>query len=142
MSATIYATAQFGCAKDETGTGLFVASFSSTPEVDEAFALNHNGSTIGYSQYNDRVSMECSGVVAVKATGLAINLGSVLTSANVTLNSLNTNTANLFTTPSGNAGLIVRTAPLTRTNSGFEEGSIGAIFLPLVATNSPATIAD
>lgn len=142
MSATIYSLARFGCAKDETGTGLALSSFSTNSEIDEAFALNHGGSTVGFSLYNDRASVEFAGVVAVKTTGLAINLGSVLTSANVTADSLNTTTAQLFTTSVANAGLIVRSGGLTRGNSAFEEGSLGCIYFPLLATNAPSTLAD
>ena len=79
---------------------------------------------------------------APKATGLALNLASVLALANVTANSLNTLTANLFTTSTGNAGLLVKSVNLSRTNTGFEEGSIGGVYFPLVATNSPSTLAD
>ena len=142
MSATVYASARYGVVDDDTATGLHLASWTTNSEVDEATALNHGGSVIGVSMYNDRASVECSGVVAVKATGLALNLASVLTLANTTADSLNTNTAILFTTANGNAGLLVRNVSLTRTNTGFEEGSISATFYPLVATNSPTTLAD
>lgn len=142
MSATVYAAARYGVVNDNTATGLHLASFSTNSEVDEAFALNHGGSTIGYSMYNDRATVDCSGVVAVKATGLALNLASVLALANVTADSLNTTTGNLFTTSVGNAGLLVKSVSLTRTNTGFEEGSIGGVYFPLVATNSPSTLAD
>jgi hypothetical protein len=142
MSATVYAAARYGVVNDNTATGLHLASFSTNSEVDEAFALNHGGSTIGYSMYNDRATVDVSGVVAVKATGLALNLGSVLALANVTADSLNTLTTNLFTTSTGNAGLLVKSVNLSRTNTGFEEGSIGGVYFPLVATNSPSTLAD
>jgi hypothetical protein len=142
MSATVYAAARYGVVNDNTATGLHLASFSTNSEVDEAFALNHGGSTIGYSMYNDRATVDVSGVVAVKATGLALNLASVLALANVTADSLNTTTGNLFTTSVGNAGLLVKSVSLTRTNTGFEEGSIGGVYFPLVATNSPSTLAD
>jgi len=142
MSATVYASARYGIVDDDTASGLHLASWTTNSEVDEATALNHGGSVIGFSFYNDRATVECSGVVAVKATGLALNLASVLTLANTTADSLNTNTANLFTTATGNAGLVVRNVSLTRTNTGFEEGSISASFYPLVATNSPTTLAD
>lgn len=142
MSATVYAAAQYGVIDDDTASGLHLASFSTNSEVDEAMALNHGGSVIGYSMYNDRATVDCNGVVAVKATGLALNLASVLTLANVTANSLNTLTANLFTTSTGNAGLLVKSVNLSRTNTGFEEGSIGGVYFPLIATNSSSVIAD
>ena len=142
MSATVYAAARYGVVDDDTATGLHLASFSTNSEVDEAFALNHGGSTIGYSMYNDRATVECSGVVAVKATGLALNVSSVLTLANTTADSLNTSSANLFTTPVANVGLLVKSTSLTRTNTGFEEGNISCVFFPLIATNSPSTLAD
>ncbi len=142
MSATVYASARYGVTDDDTASGLHLASWSTNSEVDEATAMNHNGSVVGLSYYNDRATDECSGVVAVKATGLALNLASVLTLANTTVDSLNTNTANLFTTATGNAGLLVKSTSLTRTNTGFEEGSISAAFYPLIATNSPSVIAD
>jgi len=142
MSATVYASARYGITDDDSATGLHLASWTTNSEVDEATALNHGGSVIGVSYYNDRATVECSGVVAVKATGMALNLASVLTLANTTADSLNTNTANLFTTAVANVGLLVKSASLTRTNTGFEEGSISCAFYPLIATNSPSTIAD
>lgn len=142
MSATVYAAARYGVVDDDTATGLHLGSFTTNAEADEAFALNHGGSTIGYSIYNDRSTVECSGVVAVKATGLALNLSSVLSLANVTADSLNTLTANLFTTSTGNAGLLVKSVSLTRNNTGFEEGSISGVYFPLIATNSSTTLAD
>lgn len=142
MSATVYAAARYGVVDDDTATGLHLASFSTNSEVDEAMALNHGGSTIGYSLYNDRATVSCSGVVAVKATGLALNLGSVLTLANITADSLNTTTANLFTTSVANAGLLVKSTNLARTNTGFEEGTIEGVYFPLIATNAPSTLAD
>ena len=142
MSATVYAAAHYGVTDDDTASGLHLGSFSTNSEVDEAFALNHGGSAIGYAVYNDRSTVECSGVVAVKTTGLALNLGSVLALANVTANSLNTLTANLFTTSNGAAGLLVKSTSLTRSNTGFEEGSISGVYFPLIATSSPVVIAD
>jgi hypothetical protein len=142
MSATTYGTARFGVVKDATASGLALASFSSSSEQDEATAMNHGGSVFCYSGYNDRTNVECAGVVAVKATGLAINLSSVIALSNVTADSLNTNSANLFTTPDANAGVLVKSASLTRGNTAFEEGSISGVYFPLVATNSPTTLAD
>lgn len=142
MSATVYASARYGVADDDTATGLHLASFTSNTEVDEATALNHGGSVVGFSMYNDRSTTECSGVVAVKATGLALNVSSVLTLANTTVDSLNTSSANLFSTPVANAALLVKSTSLTRTNTGFEEGNISCVYFPLVATNAPSTLAD
>lgn len=142
MSATVYASARYGVADDDSASGLHLASFSANSEVDEATALNHGGSVVGFSMYNDRASVECSGVVAVKATGLTVNLASVLTLANTTVDSLNTSTGNLFTSSVANAGLLVKSTSLTRTNTGFEEGNISCVYFPLVATNSPSTLAD
>jgi len=101
-----------------------------------------SGTVIAYAGYNDHTTVECDGVVAVKATGLAINLASVITLSNVTADSLNTNSANLFTTPDANAGVLVKSASLTRGNTAFEEGSISGVYFPAVATNSPSTLAD
>jgi hypothetical protein len=140
MAATVFGAARYGMVDDSTATGIAGASFTSNAAADEATAKNHIGCDASYAIYNDRTEVEFSGVVATKATGLAINLGSVVTLSNVTADSLNTNSANLFSTPVANAGLIVRSANLTRTNTGFEEGSIGAIFNPLIATNSPTTL--
>lgn len=142
MSATVYAAARYGIVDDDTATGLHLGSFSTNSEVDEATAMNHGGSVVGYAMFNDRSTTECSGVVAVKATGLALNLATVLTLANTSADTLNTSTGNLFTTSVGNAGLLVKSTSLTRTNTGFEEGSISAVYFPLVATNAPSTLAD
>lgn len=140
MSATVYGAARYGVTDDTSATGIHLANYSTDSTVEEAMAKNHIGCDVAMSFYNDGAEMSCDGVVAVKATGLAINLASVVTPANVTADSLNTNSANLFTTPVANAGLVVRSTNLSRTNTGFEEGSIGALYKPLIATNSPTVL--
>jgi len=140
MGATVYGASRYGLVDDSLATGLLLGTFSSNSSVEEAFAKNHIGCDVSMALYNDGAEVECGGVVAVKATGLALNLASVLTLLNVSADSLNTNSANLFTTPVANAALVVRTVGLERTNTGFEEGSIGSIYKPLIATNSPTAL--
>lgn len=140
MSATVYGTARYGTVDDSSATGLFLGSFSVDATVEEAMAKNHIGCDVSMALYNDGAECSCDGIVAVKATGLALNLASVLTLSNVTADSLNALSANLFTTPVANAGLVVNKVGLQRSNTGFEEGSIGGIYKPLIATNSPSVL--
>lgn len=140
MSATVYGTARYGLVDDSSATGLFLGSFSVDSSVEEAMGKNHIGCDVTWALYNDGSEVACSGVVAVKATGLALNLASVLTLANVSADSLNALSANLFTTPVANAGLVVNKVGLERGNTSFEEGTIGGLYKPLIATNSPSVL--
>lgn len=142
MSATVFAAARYGVVDDDTATGLHVANITYAAEANEAMALNHGGSTVGYSIYDDKTNVDFDGVVAVKATGFALDIADVVTLANTTADSLNLLSGNLFTTSVGNAGLIVKSTNITRTNTGFEEGSASGVYFPLIATNSPTTLAD
>lgn len=142
MSATVYGTARYGTVNDATATGLHLANFSTSSEVEEAMAKNHIGCDVALALYNDGATVDCDGVVTTKTAGVALNLASVLSLSNVTADSLNTTTANLFTTPVANAGLLVKSVNLTRGNSAFEEGSISSLYKPLIATNSPTVLTD
>lgn len=140
MSATVYGASRYGLTDDSSASGLHAGNLNVDSSVEEAMAKNHIGCDVSIALYNDGSEGEIDGVVAVKATGLATNLASVLVLANFTADSLDLRSANLFTTPVANAGALVRTANLRRTNTGFEEGSLGFIYKPLIATNSPTVL--
>lgn len=140
MSATVFGASRYGVTDDSTATGLLVGSFSSAYSTEQAFAKDHLGCDVSMSLYNDSTEITCSGVVAVKATGLVPDLAAVLTFANDSADTLSTNDKNLFSTSNANAGAVVTGANLTRANSEFETGDVTAIFKPLIPTNSPTVL--
>ena len=140
MSATVYGASRFGITDDSSATGLLVGQMSTAYSADMAMVKNHIGCDVGISFYNDSSEVSCSGVVAVKATGLIPDLAAAITLANSSADSLATNSKNLFTTPVANAGLMVSAATLTRSGTEFETGDITAIFKPLIATNAPSVV--
>lgn len=142
MSATVFGAARFGVVDDDTATGLAIGSLNYNYTTEQAFAKNHTGSDFAFAIYNDSAEVTADGVVAVKATGFVKDLASVVTLANESADSLSLNDQNLFTTADANAGTVVTGGSLTRSNNEFETGSLTMIFKPLVATNSPSTIAD
>lgn len=142
MAATIFGDARFGVVDDDTVTQLKVGDLSYDYQTDKADALSHTGSVFSFALYNDRTEVTASGVVAAKTTGLTKDLASVLVLANESADSLSLNDQNLFTSPDANAGTVLTSANLQRTNTGFETGSLTMIFHPLVATDSPSTLTD
>ena len=140
MSATVHGASRFGITDDSSATGLLVGQMTTTYTADTAMAKNHIGCDVGISFYNDSAEVSCSGVVAVKATGLVPDLAAAITLANSSADSLATNSKNLFTTPVANAGLMVSGATLTRAGTEFETGDVTSIFKPLIASNAPSTV--
>jgi hypothetical protein len=140
MAATVFGAGRYGIVNDSSATGLSLASFTTNYSADIAFGKDHIGCDAMMSIYNDSSEVSCSGVVAVKATGLVPDLAAVLTLANSSADTLATNSKNLFSTNNANAALIVTGASLTRANSDFETGEVSGIFKPLIPTNSPTVL--
>lgn len=127
---------------DTTATGCHLANLTYTYVTETATAPNHLGNEIAYSIYNDGTDVSCDGVVESKTTGFVKDLASVVTLANTTADSLDTEAQNLFTTSDANAGLVITGGNLTRTNTGFETGGLEMRYRPLVPTNSPSVLTD
>jgi len=140
MSATVYGAARHGATDDSSATGLLVGDYSVDNNVETGFAKNHIGEDVAFSLFNDKSETTCSGVVASKSTGLVVDIGDVISFANATADSLNTNTQNLMNSAVANAANVIVSVSLKRANADFETGDIKTIFNPLIATNSPATV--
>jgi hypothetical protein len=140
MAATVHGASRFGIVSDSSATGLLLGKLSYDYSVDIVYAKNHIGNNVSMALLNDMTEVSCDGVVAVKATGMVINLGDALTLANTTADSLNLLSQNLISTPVSNAGTVISGASLERLNADFETGSVKAIYQPLIATNAPSTV--
>lgn len=125
---------------DSTATGLLLGDLSYDYSVEITYAMNHVGNKVSMALLNDMTEVTASGVVAVKGSGFALNLGDALTLANATTDSLNLNSQNLISTPVANAGTVISGASLKRMNADFETGEVKAIFNPLIATSSPSIV--
>lgn len=140
MAATVFGTARFGVIKDVSVTGLLVGTMTTNYVAEMAYGKNHLGCDANLSIFNDSSEVTCSGVVAVKATGLVPDLASAITLANSAADSLNTNHKNLFTGNESGAGLIVTGASLTRASTEFETGEITSILKPLISSSGTAIL--
>lgn len=140
MGATVHSQSRHGLADESAATGLTVASMSTKYAVETTFVKNHIGCNVGFSLFNDTSEVTCSGVVAVKATGIVPDLAAAITLANASVDSLSTNSKNLFSTPVGGAGLIVTGATLNRVNNDFENGDLTSMYNPLVSLSSPTVL--
>lgn len=140
MSATVFGAARHGVTADSSATGLLVGEYSVDYTVDIGYAKNHIGADVAMSLFNDKSETSCSGVVASKTSGFTVDLGDVIAFANITADSLNTNSQNLQTAPVASAACVITGASLKRMNSDFETGDIKAIFNPLIATNLPTIL--
>lgn len=141
MAATVFGTARYGVVSDVTATGLAVGSKTTNYTAELAYGKNHLGCDANLSIYNDSSEVTCSGVVAVKTTGLVPDLAAAITLLDSAADSLNTNSKSLFTSLASGAGLIVTGASLTRANTDFETGEINSILKPLI-TNTGSAITD
>jgi hypothetical protein len=138
--ATVYATAQFGCASDSTASGLFAGTVTWNHTSEQALAPNHIGCDVGFSVYNAKKDVTIDGIVAVKATGLVGNIGSVIVLANSTASTRSRNSENLGVSAVASAGLIIVGGNISTTATGFETGSTNAVFIPGVVTTSPTVL--
>jgi hypothetical protein len=138
--ATVYGTAQFGTADETSASGLYTGTVTFNGTSEQSFAPNHIGCDVAFSVYNAKKDVSLDGIVAVKATGIVGNIGSVISLANSTNNTRTRQSANLGDTPVANAGLVIIGNSVAPTNNGFETGNVSAIFIPSVATNAPTSL--
>ena len=137
--ATVYSTAQYGTADDSSATGLFVGTVSYNGTADVAESPNHIGCVVGISVYNERKDISVEGIVAVKGSGLAADMGGTLTLANTTANS-RTRLGEAMSATATSTVIIVTGADLTSSATGFETGSISGVYYPsLSATTTTLT---
>ena len=140
MSAKVFSTSRYGIISDATATGLKLANLTFNSTTQEALGEDHLGQEDAVSLYNDKTEISADGIVAVKATGLDLDLGEVVVLANNTDGSLDLEQDKLFTSAHANAGTIVTSLDVTRNNKGFETGSMSGTYRPLVNTSSPSTL--
>ena len=138
--ATVFSAAQFGIADSSTATGLLAGSVTFTGQADIAEAPDHIGCVVGLAVYNMRKEVSVEGIVKTKGTGIAANIGAVLTLAESTNNSRTKLTEGLNVTADANAALVITGNSLTPQGTGFEGGGVSGVYHPFVATNSPATL--
>ena len=138
--ATAFSAAQFGLADDSTATGLLVGSVTYTGNSDTAEAPDHIGCVTGLAVYNMRKDVSCDGIIKTKGSGLAANVGTVLTLANTTSNSRTRLSEDLDLTPDANAAIVVTGSTMTPTATGFEGGGLTGVYHPFVATNAPVSL--
>jgi hypothetical protein len=136
MAATVFGTPRYGVINDRTLTGLEVGTFTANLTTEKTYAKNHLGNDVAKSLYNDKSEITLSGVVAVLATGIVPDLAAAVAIAN------GDQSGSLFTTPTANAGFVVESANLTRSNTAFEEGEISGTYDPLIPTNAPTVLTD
>jgi len=140
MQATVYGTAQFGTASDTTATGLFAGTVTFNLTSEQAMAPNHIGCDVAFSIYNGKKDASIDGIVAVKGTGVVGELGAVLTLANASSNGRNRLTETLDATPVAGAALVITGGSISPSNTGFETGSLSAIYIPGVSTSSSTVL--
>lgn len=138
--ATVYSTAQFGLADSSSATGLYAASVTFTANSDTAEALDHIGGVVGLSVFNARKDVSVDGVVKTKGSGLATEVGSVVTIAEATNNSRAKLSEDLGVTAVAGAAVVVTGGGLTPKQNGFEEGSVSGVYHPYLDTGSPTTL--
>jgi hypothetical protein len=134
MSATVFGTSRFGVTDDVTATNLHIASLTYTYATEQVRGKNSGGESVALAIYDPSTEVSASGIVAVKATGLAIDLADVIVLANESADSLSLNDQNMpdGVTAVGSAGTVVTGGSLERSNSDFETGSLTLLYLPLV----------
>lgn len=138
--ATVFSAAQYGLADCSTATGLLVGTITFTGTSDTAESPDHIGCVVGLAVYNQRKDVSIDGIVKTKGSGLAANVGTVLTIAEATNNSRTKLSEDLDVTADANAAVIVTGTTLTPTQTGFEGGGITGVYHPFLATNSPASL--
>lgn len=135
MSATVFGTARFGVTDEVTATNLHVASLTYTYATEQVRGKNSGGESVALAIYDPSTEVSASGIIAVKATGLAVGLADVIVLANESVDTLSLNDQNLPSgvTAVGSAGTVITGGSVERSNSDFETGSLTLIYLPLVA---------
>ena len=130
MSATVFGTARHSIIDDDTATGLKLANLRYAYSTEESVGEDHTGSDFAFAVFNDQTEV----------TGLGLTLADVIVLANESDGGLSMNDDSLFSTADANAGVVLTSLEASRTNRGFETGSLTGKFKPLVVTNAPTTL--
>ena len=138
--ATVFSSSQYGLVTDVTATGLYLGSLTYSSTSDLATVPNHIGCDVGFAIYNAKKEVSIDGVIAAKGTAMPADIGEVVTLANSTNNTRTRQSENLGETPVAGAAIVVTGSTLTLSNTGFEQGSITAIYYPSVSTSAPVTL--
>lgn len=139
-NATVYSAAQYGLADESSATGLLVARVNYEGSSDVPEAMDHIGCVVGFAVTNQRKTVSCDGVVKTKGSGLAGDIGTLITLANTTLNTRTRNSEGLSVTPEAGSGIVVTGCTLEPTQSGFETGGLSGVFFPFVSASAPVTL--
>jgi len=139
MSATVYSTAKFGASSETSSTGLYIGSISFSGASEVGTAPNHVGQDVGVSVSNERIDISAEGVITTKGAGMVVGMADLLTLANATSDSSTIYADILKVTPVANASVIITGASMTRTNTGFETGSLTGVFYPGVDSTAVYT---
>lgn len=139
MSATVYSTAKFGTNSESSSTGLYLGSISFNGASEVVTAPNHVGQDVGVSISNERIDISCEGVITTKGAGMVVGMADLVTLANATGDSSTVYADILKVAPVANASVIITAATMTRTQNGFETGSLTGVFYPGVDSTSVYT---
>lgn len=105
----------YGITDESTATGIYAASMTDTLSTEMAQARDHNGYTVAFSLYEEKLDITLDGVLKTPATFVGIAAGDVITLQNST-----TFDSVLGTT-------IVTGGSLTRSNTDFQSGSLSLV---------------
>lgn len=136
MSATVFGTAKFGATSESSSTGLFLSSIAFTGASEVGTSPNHVGQDVGVSISNERIDISIDGVITTKGSGMVVGMADLVTLANATSDSSAIFADLLKVAPVANASVIITQASMTRTNNGFETGSLTGVFYPGIDTTA------
>lgn len=118
MSATVFGNGTFGTANETATTiNLYTSSVTMTATSSVVFAPNHIGDETGISIGNKGADLSFSGILSV-TDDLGAAVGDALAAADIANSDIFANSANgvtVFYVTGGN---------ITRSNAGFQEGSL------------------
>lgn len=140
MSATVFGDARYALTDDDSATGMKLANLRYSYSSEESTGEDHTGSDFAFAVFNDQTEVTADGVVAVATAGIGLVLADTIVLANESADSLSMNDDSLFSTADANAGVVLTSLEVSRTNRGFETGSLTGKFKPLVATNAPTVL--
>lgn len=140
MSATVFGTSKFGLASEVTSTGLFAANVSFAGTSETAVAPNHVGQDVAMSVFNESIDVSIDGVLAVKGAGFEVGIADVVSLANINADSLDIPVNLLKVAPTGGASTIITGGTISRTNNGFETGSLTGVFKPGINAGTVSTV--
>jgi hypothetical protein len=139
-SATVFSNAFYGAAKDETATGLAIASLTYNYNSEQTVQENHTGTRTGMAIFDENLEVSGSGVIVAKGSGMPLEIADGVTLANSTAESRDLLEDHFVATPVSGAGLVITTLTVERSNREFENGSLTAVMSPLIDTSTPTTI--